>query len=108
MFDKLLQTIQDSKVAMEVQQGAIQMEMGLLRADNAKLSERVDTTESSLASLRPSVATIQEQLKEMQAEIRTMSTRAKDAEGRSRRKNVRFLGFPEKSEGPNVELFLEE
>ena len=63
MFDHILQAIQDSKVALEAQIGAIQMESGLLRADHAKLSAHVAETEATLASVRPTVLAMQTQMR---------------------------------------------
>ena len=108
MFEKILTAIRESKEVLEAKIGAVQEETGLLRADHTKLSERVSETESCLTSLRPTVVEVQQQMKEMRAELHRLRDRAEDAEGRSRRNNVRFLGFPEKSESPNAELFLEE
>ncbi|KAJ1136660.1 hypothetical protein NDU88_003075 [Pleurodeles waltl] len=60
MFDRVLQAIQDSKTVMEAQHRAIHIDTGLLRADHAKLTERVDDAESSLTSKQPSQATLKE------------------------------------------------
>ena len=108
MFEKILTAIRESKEVLEAKIGTLQEETGLLRADHTKLSERVTETESCLSSLRPTVVEVQQHVKEMRAEMHRLRDRAEDAEGRSRRNNVRFLGFPEKSESPNAELFLEE
>ena len=108
MFEKILTAIRESKEALEAKIGAVQEETGLLRADHTKLAERVSETESCLTSLRPTVTEVQQQMREMRAELHRLRDRAEDAEGRSRRNNVRFLGFPEKSESPNAELFLED
>ncbi|KAJ1093720.1 hypothetical protein NDU88_006812 [Pleurodeles waltl] len=59
----------------------IQMETGLLRAVQAKLTERVDDAESSLTSIRPSLANVQEQLKIVQAKVRDLKAMVESTEG---------------------------
>ena len=108
MFDKILQAIQDSKVTLETKIGEVQAEINLLRADHTKLTDRVSESEAALVSMRPTVDTMRKQLTEVQAELQGLKARAEEAEERSRRNNVRFMGFPEKSEAPNAEIFLEE
>ena len=84
MYDKILQAIQDSKVALEAQIGDIQVETGLLRADHKRMTE----TEATLGSVRPTVINLQAQMKVVQAELQQLKERAEDAEERSRRNNV--------------------
>ncbi|KAJ1174587.1 hypothetical protein NDU88_006407 [Pleurodeles waltl] len=108
MFNKVLQAIQDSKMAMEAQLGTIQMETGLLRADHTKLVDRMDDAESTLTKMIPTLASMQDQLKTLQTAVRELKARAKDAEGISQNNIVHFLGFPKESESPSMELFLED
>ena len=108
MFDKILLANKDSREALEAQIGAVQLETCLLRSDQTKLAERITETESCLSSLHPTVLDAQNQIRDLKAEVQRLQDRAEDAEGRSRRNNVPFLGFSEKSEGPNTELFLED
>ena len=88
MFKKILQAIQDSKIALETKIGEVQIETTLLRADHTKLTERVSESEATLASLGPTVVTVQKQLGEVQIELQNLRARAKDAEGRSRCNNI--------------------
>ena len=88
--------------------GAIQVETGLLHADHAKLTECVDDTESCLTSMHPAVQNMQEQIHTLQTEVKELRARDEDLEGRSCCNTVCFIGFPEGSGGPNMELFLEE
>ncbi|KAJ1136041.1 hypothetical protein NDU88_002467 [Pleurodeles waltl] len=78
MSHKILQAIQDSKMAMEAQLGAIQVENGLMQADHAKLVDWVDEAESSLASFTPSIMNVQNQLKALLTEVWVLQARAKD------------------------------
>ncbi|KAJ1190997.1 hypothetical protein NDU88_000314 [Pleurodeles waltl] len=108
MLNKVLQFIQDSKFPMEAQLGGIQIEIGLQLADHAKLTERIDETESTLTSLRPTVAALQDQLKTLQRKVQDLTARVEDTEAHSWHNIIHFFGFLESSESLNTELFLEE
>ncbi|KAJ1101676.1 hypothetical protein NDU88_006741 [Pleurodeles waltl] len=107
-FNKVLQAILNTKTSLETRIATIATDVTLLQADHRKLTDHVEETESSLAALRPTVQDLHFQLKQMQLDLTTLHTRAEDAEGRSRRNNIRLVGFPEQVESPNTELFVEQ
>ncbi|KAJ1186433.1 hypothetical protein NDU88_003214 [Pleurodeles waltl] len=72
MFDKILQAIQDAKMAKEAPLGAIQVNICLMREAHAKLVEWVGDPDSSLASLMPSMKNIQDQLHALWAEVEVL------------------------------------
>ena len=107
-FESILQAIQDTKTSLESKIDAITLDVGLLRADHKKLVTRVATVETELSDLHPATKDLQHTVKRLASEVQGLQRRAEDAEGRSRRNNVRFVGFAEGSETQNMELFLED
>ncbi|KAJ1082321.1 hypothetical protein NDU88_002489 [Pleurodeles waltl] len=93
-FDKVLQAILDTKTSLETRIDTIATDVTLLRADDRKLADRVEETESSLAALCPTVQDLHSQLKQMQLDLTALHARAEDAECRSRRNNIKLVGFP--------------
>ena len=81
--------------------------MGIVRADHRKLVDRVTEVELSTITVRPTLQELQTEVKNMAIDIATLHQKTEEAEGRSCRNNIRFLGFPEGSEKPNGDLFLE-
>ncbi|KAJ1188861.1 hypothetical protein NDU88_005618 [Pleurodeles waltl] len=75
--------------------------------EHRKLAERVATAETTLNTAQPDIADMKLRLQHQESEILRLHMWADEAEGRSRRNNVRFIGFPEKIELPNAEAFLE-
>ena len=106
-FECILQAIQDTKSSLESKIDAITLDVGLLRADHRKLVSRVASVETNLSELQPTTRDLQHTVKRLATEVHVLQRRAEDAEGRSRRNNVRFMGFAEGSETHNMELFLE-
>ncbi|KAJ1161340.1 hypothetical protein NDU88_001827 [Pleurodeles waltl] len=103
----ILQAIQSSQSAVETRIGEVREDMGLIRQDlrNAvrritEVEGRVSQTEDELADLRTKVAQLQTRTSKLQR-------RAEDAENRSRRNNLRFVGFPEGAEEDKASEFLE-
>ncbi|KAJ1204422.1 hypothetical protein NDU88_008200 [Pleurodeles waltl] len=82
-FDKVLQAILDTKMSLETRIDTIATDVTLLRADNRKLADGVEETESSLAALCPTVQDLHSQLKQMQLDLTTLQNRAEDTESRS-------------------------
>ncbi|XP_069057755.1 transmembrane protease serine 9-like [Pleurodeles waltl] len=107
-FDKLLQAILDIKTTLEGKIDSLALEVNLLRVDQCKLADRVSTNETSIAKVRPDIIALQSQLHSLETEVTALKRRAEDAEGRSRRNNIHFVGFPKQAELPNAEEYLEQ
>ena len=107
-FEKILNAIKETKCALEAKIDTVALDVGLLRADHKKLTDRVTEVESTNAAMRPTVQQLQKEVKEMSVDILALRRRAEEAEGFSRRSNVRFVGFPEGAEGANTDIFLED
>ncbi|KAJ1192956.1 hypothetical protein NDU88_002262 [Pleurodeles waltl] len=90
-YVKILQAIQDTKTTLETKIDTISQEVNLLHADTRKLADRVDDTESSLATMQPTVQDLQTQMSQLRMEVSSLHCRAEEAEGRSRRNNVGFV-----------------
>ena len=106
-FEKILAAIRDTKCALEAKIDTVALDVGLLREDHKKLADRVSEIEFTHSTVRPSVQQLQKEVKNITVDIETLQRRAEEAEGHSRRSNVRFMGFPERVEGNNADLFLE-
>ncbi|KAJ1092080.1 hypothetical protein NDU88_005194 [Pleurodeles waltl] len=98
MFDKVPQAIQDSKVAMETQLGAIQVETGLLQADHTKLVAREAEVELTPTSLRSTMMTVQGQLKTLQAKSGNSSCEPRTQRG-ARDATTSTFGVPREGKG---------
>ncbi|KAJ1129106.1 hypothetical protein NDU88_007477 [Pleurodeles waltl] len=61
-----------------------------------------------LAVLGGTVQELQVQMTQVKLEMNALHKWAEDAEGRSRCNNIRLVGFPERPEGPSVELFVDQ
>ncbi|KAJ1100209.1 hypothetical protein NDU88_005296 [Pleurodeles waltl] len=107
-FEKILHAILDTKTSLETKIDTVSLEVNLLRADHRKLAERVTQAEAITQTLPPTFQSLQTQIASMQKELNALHRRAEDADGRSRQNNIRFIGFPERSELPHAELFLEK
>ncbi|KAJ1116503.1 hypothetical protein NDU88_004713 [Pleurodeles waltl] len=100
---ELLMAIQGSRVVLEGKIEMVADEVNLLQVDLRKVSDKVKVAEGSIAELQTEVGMLQNQI------VQATSTvgRLEGAEGRSRRNNVRLLGFPERAEGSDTESFVE-
>ena len=107
-FDKILQAIQDTKTTLETKIDTVALDLGILRADHRKLAERVTELESGSLTVQPTIHQLQKEVRDMAVDVGALQRRAEEAEGRTRRNNIRFVGFPEKAEAKNSDLFLEE
>ncbi|KAJ1195760.1 hypothetical protein NDU88_005028 [Pleurodeles waltl] len=106
-MEKVLQAILDTKTSLEGKIDTVVAEVNILRMEHRKLANRVTTTETTLNTAQPDIADMKLRLQHQKSEILRLHKCADEAEGRSRRNNVRFLGFPEKIELPNAESFIE-
>ncbi|KAJ1181547.1 hypothetical protein NDU88_006753 [Pleurodeles waltl] len=105
-IEKVLQAVLDTRTSLEGKIDTLVAEVNILRTEHRKLADRVTTAETTLETAQPDIEEIKLRLQQQESEIQRLHKRADEAEGRSRRNNVRFLGFPEKIEQPNAESFL--
>ncbi|KAJ1127016.1 hypothetical protein NDU88_005422 [Pleurodeles waltl] len=100
-------TIRGSRVALEGKIETVAVEVNLLRADLRKVSDKVKVAGGSLVELQMEVGALRKQMAQASFTVGRLEARLEDAEGRSRRNNIRLLGFPERAEGSAAETFVE-
>ncbi|XP_078521594.1 uncharacterized protein LOC144790772 [Lissotriton helveticus] len=86
--------------------GAVGADVTLLRQDLRNAVARITETESRISVVEDDVKTLKRKMAAMEQSQKGLALRAEDAEGRARRNNLRFVGFPERCEKGNMELFL--
>ncbi|KAJ1080032.1 hypothetical protein NDU88_000254 [Pleurodeles waltl] len=86
----------DIKTTLEPKIDILRNDMGLMREDHKKLKARVESTESSLACLRPSVAYATARIRALQKEVAYLRWRADDQAVQARHNNVRIVAFQKK------------
>lgn len=96
----LLAAITQCRSALETKIGKVGSEV-LLRQDL-----RITEAEQSVSGVEDSLTTLQKKVAALETTTKSLVSRAEDAEGRARRNNLRFVGFPEGCEEGNVERFL--
>ncbi|KAJ1130617.1 hypothetical protein NDU88_008968 [Pleurodeles waltl] len=102
----LLAAIRGTRVALEGKIEMVAVEVNLLRADLLKVSDKVKVEEGCIVDLQTGVGTLRKQMAKVTSTVGTLEARLEESEGRSRRKNVCLLGFPECAEGSTVESFV--
>ncbi|KAJ1216932.1 hypothetical protein NDU88_004530 [Pleurodeles waltl] len=95
------------RVAREGKIETMAVEVNLLRVDLRKVSDKVKAGEGSIVELQTKVGVLRKQVVQANAAVGRLEVRLEDAEGRSRRNNVRLLGFLERAEGSAAETFEE-
>ncbi|KAJ1146431.1 hypothetical protein NDU88_012707 [Pleurodeles waltl] len=70
--------------------------------------QRVKTAEADITTLAPQQKAHTAEMEDLRSQVRFLHKRAEDAEGRACPNNVRLIGMPEGTEGPNATLFIEE
>ena len=104
---QILEAIEKLSAKMQTKIGEVTQEVNLLRNDLKKVSERTISTEQDVTRLKEEVASLKTTISDLVDRTTRQETRAEDAEGRARRCNLRFVGFPEGTEGTRPEIFLE-
>ncbi|KAJ1199842.1 hypothetical protein NDU88_003674 [Pleurodeles waltl] len=105
---ELLASIHGARVALEGKIETVAVKVNLLRADLRKVSDKVKVVEGSIVDLQTKVGTLRKQMAQITSTVGTLEDHLEDSEGRSRRNNVRLLGFLEHVEGSTVESFFEQ
>ncbi|KAJ1092813.1 hypothetical protein NDU88_005923 [Pleurodeles waltl] len=98
----------DTKSSLENRIDTVSQDLNLLRVEHRILTERVKSAEEVLNELNPMASDNQKQIQRLEAEVKILWRWVEEAEVRSRRNNVRFLGFPEKLLEQSTEIFLEQ
>ncbi|KAJ1204087.1 hypothetical protein NDU88_007868 [Pleurodeles waltl] len=73
-----------------------------------KSSDKISTAESDIKVLQTTSKKLEEQVKYLTKQNGVRATKLEDQEGRARTNNIRVIGVPEGTEGPSVDLFLED
>ncbi|KAJ1135660.1 hypothetical protein NDU88_002098 [Pleurodeles waltl] len=102
-----MNAIQGLRSALEQQIETVSIDLNLLRADLRKVSEKVNTAETTIGSLQGGMTSLKKQMTAVRTEVDELGRRAEDEEAGSRRSSIWVLGFPDKSEGTAMERFLE-
>ncbi|KAJ1115818.1 hypothetical protein NDU88_004040 [Pleurodeles waltl] len=68
-FDEILHMVLDIKTTLGPKIDALQMDMGHMRKDHKKLKERVEATESTMASIRPTTSEATTHIKAFQRDV---------------------------------------
>ncbi|KAJ1159096.1 hypothetical protein NDU88_011766 [Pleurodeles waltl] len=102
----IMAAISDLKSALEPKLDTVTEDV--LRADFQKISDKISTAESDIKVLQTASKKLEEQVKYLTKQTGVLAARQEDQEGRARRNNIRVFGVPEKTEGPSVDLFLED
>ncbi|KAJ1178356.1 hypothetical protein NDU88_003602 [Pleurodeles waltl] len=105
-LSKILGAIEDFKLTLQRDIGKVAAEVGLLRTDHQKLSDKVLEVESTVTNLQPSYQALQLQVSHL-ADSGSTGTTPEDTEGRSLRNNICIVGLPEGIEGRDMVEFLE-
>lgn len=102
----LMAAITQSRDALDAKIGAVGSDVMLLRQDLRNAVTRLTEAETRLSDVEDTVATLQKRVSSLETTQRGLAARAEDAEGRARRNNIRFVGFPEGCEAGDMEQFI--
>ena len=82
------------------------MDFSLLKQDVQNLRDRAGEAEEHISSLEDVVHPLAVTVRDHTGEMAALRTKINNLENRSRRNNLRFVGFPERAEGSHPEKFL--
>ncbi|KAJ1183572.1 hypothetical protein NDU88_000390 [Pleurodeles waltl] len=106
-LDTILKEIRDSRQAIDNRLDMITTDMNIMKDDQAKLSDRLKQTESTVADILPTHNDNKNAIVKLQQQMEVLQERIEDAEGFSRRNNIRIIGLPESKEGNNPTRYIE-
>ncbi|KAJ1130319.1 hypothetical protein NDU88_008672 [Pleurodeles waltl] len=106
-LDTVLKEIRDSRQAIENRLDMITTDMNIMKDDQAKLSDRLKQTESTVADILPTHYYNKNAIVKLQQQMETLQERIEDAEGRSWCNNIRIIGLPEGKEGSDPTQYIE-
>ncbi|KAJ1101248.1 hypothetical protein NDU88_006320 [Pleurodeles waltl] len=106
-LDTILKEIRDSRQATENRLDMITTDMNIMKDDQAKLSDRLKQTKSTVADILPTHNDNKNAIVKLQRQMETLQERIKVADGRSQRNNIRIIGLPEGKEGSDPTRYIE-
>lgn len=106
-FQVLLKVITECKTTLTAKIDLLQMDFGLLRRDMDKVQDRLGEAERRVGESEDSIRDHHATLHTLQVRMKVLESRAEDSENRSRRNNLRVVGFPEGAEGQDTVAFTE-
>ena len=102
----ILGAISDLRTSIEGKIGDLHADISLIRQDLRNTVDRVTETEGRVSEIEDSQRTCYAELTQLRKTVKQLELRAEDAEGRSRRNNIRLVGFPEGCEGRDPTDFV--
>lgn len=78
-----------------------------IKGDLLSQSRRIGETEERISHAEEDVTTLQQKVKQLEGTTEMLRNKIQDQEDRARRSNLRLIGLPEKTEGPDMCSFLE-
>ncbi|XP_073480012.1 proteinase-activated receptor 1-like [Aquarana catesbeiana] len=87
---------------------AVQMDVGLIRQDLDKKRARLGAAEQKVGRVEDVTEEHSVAIRTLQNKVKVLEYHADDAENRSRRNNLRIVGFAEGAEGQNPATFVED
>ncbi|KAJ1176591.1 hypothetical protein NDU88_001863 [Pleurodeles waltl] len=106
-LDTILKEIRDSRQAIESRLDMITTDMNIMKDDQAKLSDSLKQTESTVVDILPTHNYNKNAIVKLQQQMEALQERIEDAEGRSRRNNIRIIGLPKGKEGSDPARYIE-
>ncbi|KAJ1119328.1 hypothetical protein NDU88_007514 [Pleurodeles waltl] len=85
----------------------ITTDINIMKDDQAKLSDRLKQTESTVADILLTHNDNKNGIAKLQQQTEALQERIEDAEGRLRRNNIRIIGLPEGKEGKDPTRYIE-
>ncbi|KAJ1095558.1 hypothetical protein NDU88_000720 [Pleurodeles waltl] len=106
-LETILKEIRDSRQAIENRLDTITTDMNIMKDDQAKLSDRLKQTESTVADILPTHNDNKNAIVKLQQQMEALQERIEDAEGCSQCNNIRIIGLPEGKEGNDPTRYIE-
>lgn len=97
----------DSIVSLDSQLKSIKEELLSMSQVLCKTVERTTALKEKLSTVEDNLYPLKQEIKGLQEQMATQAAKLDEMENRNRRNNVRVIGLPERSEGPNPIAFLE-
>lgn len=99
-FLALMQAINSCQAALPP--NSLQLEMGLMRRDYEKICQQVDEAVHHVGDTEDMVRDHTATLHTVQVRLKHLKARTEDTENRNQRNNLRIIGLPEESKGPDL------
>ena len=75
-----------------------------IKGDLLSQSRRIGETEERILHVEEDVTALQQKVKQLEGTTEMLRNKIQDQEDRARRSNLRLIGLPEKTEGPDVQF----